>query len=236
MIQISTKKSVGIYTLGCRVSQYESEVIGEKLEKMGYIIRSAMDICDAYIINTCTVTAESSRKSRQIIRRMINHNKNAFIVVIGCYSQIEPLSVLKIDGVDVVMGTKDKLKVPELVDAFFKNQQNKDVAKSYVGTLDGEKFEDMILENPERSRAFIKMTARCSLAAEPKRRLVFSPRPKRAARTGVYKADTLQKMRAAASLGRKAPLRPNIRTPLVFTSLLQYMPINFFSDKTLLCI
>ena len=63
--------SVGIVTLGCKVNQYESEAIAEKLESLGFCISDANKICDAYIINTCTVTAESDRKARQTIRRMM---------------------------------------------------------------------------------------------------------------------------------------------------------------------
>ena len=66
---IYNKKKVGIYTLGCKVNQYESEAIAEAFLARGYEIASAEDSCDIYVINTCTVTAESDRKARQFIRR-----------------------------------------------------------------------------------------------------------------------------------------------------------------------
>ena len=66
--------TVGILTLGCKVNQYESEAIAERLEELGFKIASPTDVCDAYVINTCTVTAESDRKARQMIRRMMKNN------------------------------------------------------------------------------------------------------------------------------------------------------------------
>ncbi len=86
---IKTQKKVGIYTLGCRVSQYESDAIAQLLESRGYTIAPIDEICDAYIVNTCAVTAESSRKSGQIIRRLIRKNKDACIIVTGCFPQTE---------------------------------------------------------------------------------------------------------------------------------------------------
>ena len=85
--------TVGLYTLGCKVSQYETEAIREAFEKQGYVARPFEEECDVYVINTCTVTAESDRKSRQIIRRAIGRNPDAVVLVTGCYSQTSPEAV-----------------------------------------------------------------------------------------------------------------------------------------------
>ena len=69
--------TVGLYTLGCKVSQYETEAVAEEFEKNGFLRRDFEDECDVYVINTCTVTQESNRKSRQFIRRAIKKNENA---------------------------------------------------------------------------------------------------------------------------------------------------------------
>ena len=74
---------VGIYTLGCKVNQYESEAIAEGFESFGCTVVSADEPCDVYVINTCTVTAESDRKARQFIRRAHSHAKDAPILVTG---------------------------------------------------------------------------------------------------------------------------------------------------------
>ena len=103
---ISKSTTAGIYTLGCKVNQYESEAIAEELEKNGITVIGHNEICDAYIINTCTVTAESDRKSRQMIRRALKTNPDAKILVCGCYSQMFPddlgrmLCPKKIRGID----------------------------------------------------------------------------------------------------------------------------------------
>ena len=94
-------RTVGLYTLGCKVSQYETEAIGEAFEERGFTVMPFDSVCDAYVINTCTVTAESDRKSRQIIRRAIAMNPDAVIAVVGCYSQRSPEEVAKIDGVKI---------------------------------------------------------------------------------------------------------------------------------------
>ena len=103
--------TVGLYTLGCKVSQYETEAIAEKFEFDGFNIAAFEDKNDVYVINTCTVTAESDRKCRQIIRRAIKNNPDAVVAVVGCYSQRSPDELLSIDGVDIVIGTENKLSV-----------------------------------------------------------------------------------------------------------------------------
>ena len=100
-----------IYTLGCKVNQYESEAIAEHLEANGITVLPLPDFCDAYIINTCTVTAESDRKARQFIRRAISKNPNAYIIVTGCLAQSAPDDIAKIDGVDFICGNGEKLIV-----------------------------------------------------------------------------------------------------------------------------
>ena len=76
-------KTVGIYTLGCKVNQYESEAIKKELGGLGFNVISEDEVCAAYIINTCTVTAESDRKARQFIRRAMSKNPNAYILFSG---------------------------------------------------------------------------------------------------------------------------------------------------------
>ena len=91
-----TNRTVGILTLGCKVNQYESEAIAERLASLDFEIKPSNDECDAYIINTCTVTAESDRKARQFIRRAINKNPNAYILVTGCLAQTNPENIAEI--------------------------------------------------------------------------------------------------------------------------------------------
>ena len=112
---------VGFCTLGCKVNQYETEAMGELFEKKGYLIADFNDICDIYVINTCTVTGTGDKKSRQMIRRAKKLNENAIIAVVGCYSQVSPDDVKNIPGVNIVLGTKDRIKIVDMVEDYLKN-------------------------------------------------------------------------------------------------------------------
>ena len=105
-----------MYTLGCKVSLYESEAIGESFAAAGYEVCAFDEVCDVYVINTCTVTAESDAKSRKYIRRAIRKNPEAVVIVIGCYSQRAPGEVAAIEGVSAVLGTADKMKCVEIAE------------------------------------------------------------------------------------------------------------------------
>ena len=106
--------TVGLYTLGCKVSSYETEAVAEAFADAGYEIRSFGEVCDVYVINTCTVTAESDAKSRKYIRRAVRINPQAKVIVMGCYSQRSPREVAEIEGVSAVIGTANKLSVVKL--------------------------------------------------------------------------------------------------------------------------
>lgn len=167
-------KTVGIYTLGCKVNQYESEAIAEGLEAKGYIISDFDNKNFAYIINSCTVTGESDRKARQLIRRAIKKNPEAHILVCGCYAQNSPEDVAKISGVDYICGTSNKMTiVDELVSLDNQGLKNS-VAKICVPSLEGAKFERMCIKKFDRTRAYIKIQdgceSRCTYCAIPSAR------------------------------------------------------------------
>lgn len=155
------KLSVGIVTLGCKVNQYESQAIAEELERRGFEICAPSEVCDAYVINTCTVTAESDRKARQTIRRMITRSPHAYILVTGCYSQTTPEAISAIAGVDYVCGSANKMtvadKLCELRDRGIKNQ----AADISVHSLDDAPFEPMSIKKFDRTRAYVKIQDGC---------------------------------------------------------------------------
>jgi len=155
------KKTVGIYTLGCKVNQYESEAIAELLEKEGFDISSPAEPCDAYLINTCTVTAESDRKARQFIRRAIAKNPDAVVVVTGCLAQTSAEMIAAIDGVDAVVGNTKKLfAAEELCRLVREGQKAKSPAVS-VDPIENACFEEMQIRSFERTRAYIKIEDGC---------------------------------------------------------------------------
>lgn len=103
-----------IYTLGCKVNQYESQAMQSILEGQGHTLVPFEEQADLYLINTCSVTAVSDKKSRQVIRRARRSNPEAVIAVCGCYAQAEPEQVAAL-GVDLVSGTGDRLAFLERV-------------------------------------------------------------------------------------------------------------------------
>lgn len=148
--------TVGVYTLGCKVNMYESEFVINLLKENNYEIKDFDDICDIYIINTCTVTNTSDIKSRKIIRQAIKRNKDACIVAMGCF--IEANKDYKEEGVDIILGTKDKSKIISLLDEYFKNHE-------FINKTNDEEtkeFEDMYINKfPGRTRAFVKIQDGC---------------------------------------------------------------------------
>ena len=107
-------KKVKFLTLGCKVNLYETEAMKGLFENAGYEVTESED-ADVFVINTCTVTAMSDRKSRQMIRRAKKKNPKSIVAVLGCYSQVAPEEVAKIEDIDIIMGTTDRTKIVEYV-------------------------------------------------------------------------------------------------------------------------
>ncbi len=178
------KKTVAICTLGCKVNQYESEAIAEALEADGFVVAPFEDVCDAYIVNTCTVTAESDRKARQMIRRAVRKNPDAVVVVMGCFSQVAPESVAKIEGVSLVMGNTEKLSVPARIDRLL--EAKKTAPELAVSDIFEAPFERMAVTRQtdgrtRRTRAFVKIEDgcenRCAYCIIPKARGAVRSKP-----------------------------------------------------------
>lgn len=153
--------SVGIYTLGCKVNQYESEAIAEAFASHGLRILPPTAVCDVYVINTCTVTAESDRKARQFIRRAIHKNPSALVLVTGCLSQTNPASVSAIEGVDYVCGNADKLSVVDAALALLDKGKKNTVPTVIQKAPDACGFERMHITRFDRTRAYIKIEDGC---------------------------------------------------------------------------
>lgn len=151
-------KKVAFYTLGCKVNQYETEAMLEMFKKEGYTQVDSEDFADVYVINTCTVTHMSDRKSRQYIRRMKKKNPEAIIAVVGCYSQVSPEEILDIEEVNLVMGTNERRQIVEEIkklDATKKASTVDDIMKVRA-------FEEIeISQTNGRTRAFIKIQDGC---------------------------------------------------------------------------
>ena len=149
-------RSAGILTLGCKVNTYESEYVINKLKENNYEIKSFNDICDVYIINTCTVTNTSDSKSKKMINNAIKKNPDACVVAMGCF--IEANKDYQIEGLDITIGNKDKSKIIELLDEYFEKKETLNRLYKEEKTT----FEDMyITDFPGRTRAFVKVQDGC---------------------------------------------------------------------------
>lgn len=147
------------YTLGCKVNTYETEVNIEMFKEAGCEIVPFNEEADVYVINTCSVTNQSDVKSRKIIREATKKNKDAIVVVMGCYSQIKYLEASKIPGVSIVIGTNNKSNILELIDEYKKT--GKQIVRIF--DLKDVKFENMNLNKYENhTRAFVKVQDGCN--------------------------------------------------------------------------
>ncbi len=143
-----------IYTLGCKVNTYESQVIHDMLINHNYVEDENADI---FIINTCTVTNTSDNKSLKVVRRCIRNNPNAIIIVMGCMVQANP-DILNGLGVSIVIGNKYKAEIPELIEQYRKTKTP--IVK--VENIRHTTFEEMKLNNFDRTRAFVKIEDGCN--------------------------------------------------------------------------
>lgn len=152
-------KKVAFYTLGCKVNQYETEAMIEAFETAGYQTVEYNEYADVYIINTCTVTNMGDRKSRQIIRRALDSNPNAFIAVVGCYSQVSPERVMEIPRVKLVIGTNERARIVELVEYAMNKTEKINMVSNIMAVRE---FEEMPIKNyKSRTRAFLKIQEGC---------------------------------------------------------------------------
>lgn len=147
---------IGVYTLGCKVNQFETQCITESLAHKGFEILEDAKNADLYIINTCAVTSRASYQCRQIIRKTLKNNENAIIIVTGCYAQNEPDIIQEISDNIIVIDNYYKDNLPELIE--------KNLIISKTGKIaDKKKFSPYLLKNPpfNRTRAYLKIQDGC---------------------------------------------------------------------------
>ncbi|RMF61539.1 MAG: MiaB/RimO family radical SAM methylthiotransferase, partial [Calditrichaeota bacterium] len=104
------------YTLGCRLNQAETALISDAFREKGYDIVDYGQPTDLVVINTCTVTEQADAKCRQLVRQTLKHSPEAFVAVVGCYAQMASETLQRIDGVDLIVGTEEKMRVADLID------------------------------------------------------------------------------------------------------------------------
>nr|WP_314784147.1 tRNA (N(6)-L-threonylcarbamoyladenosine(37)-C(2))-methylthiotransferase MtaB [uncultured Capnocytophaga sp.] len=150
-------KKVAFYTLGCKLNFSETSTIARSFEEEGYQRVDFDDPADIYVINTCSVTENADKQFKQIVRKALKTNPKAFLAAVGCYAQLKPEELASVDGVDLVLGAKEKFNITQYIDDLTKN--NEGVVHSceisetdfYVGSY----------SIGDRTRAFLKVQDGC---------------------------------------------------------------------------
>jgi len=155
-----TNRTIAGTTLGCKVNFYETEAMLSLFAQKGYRVVDFEEPADIYIVNTCTVTNLGDKKSRQMLRRAKKLNPDALVIASGCYAQIAPEEVARVEGVNLIVGTKDRAKVVELAEAFFTSEETQQNAVTDV--RHERVFEPLSVEKlQDRHRAYIKIQEGC---------------------------------------------------------------------------
>ena len=153
-------KTVAFITLGCKVNQFETELMEGLFKQKDYKVVPNDEKADIYVINTCSVTSFADKKSRQLIRRSARLNENAVIAVTGCYAQAASDKVAEITGVKVVLGTNNRHQIVDFVEAAMNDGE---IHNGVTDIMKARDFEDIpMLEVPARTRAFLKIQEGCT--------------------------------------------------------------------------
>lgn len=159
MIENKNNKIVSFITLGCKVNQYETNAMAQKFKEKGYKVIEGEAKADIYVINTCTVTNMSDRKSRQMLRRMKDINKNAIIVACGCYVQVSKEEVEQMEEIDLVLGNNEKKNIVEYVEKYIEENKKEENMEDVMQQREFVDFGDVTYT--EKTRAVIKVQDGC---------------------------------------------------------------------------
>ena len=150
---------VGFLTLGCKVNQYETNGMIQRFKECGYDIVEFEEKADIYVINTCTVTNMSDRKSRQFLRQAKKNNPDSVVVAVGCYVQVSKEELEQIPEIDLTLGTNDKVEIVNHVENFIKEKTKKELAENIIYEANFEDFGTVTYT--EKTRAVIKVQDGC---------------------------------------------------------------------------
>ncbi|WP_312093258.1 tRNA (N(6)-L-threonylcarbamoyladenosine(37)-C(2))-methylthiotransferase MtaB [Niallia sp.] len=152
--------TVAFHTLGCKVNHYETEAIWQLFKQQGYERVEFENMSDVYVINTCTVTNTGDKKSRQVIRRAVRKNPDAVICVTGCYAQTSPAEIMAIPGVDIVVGTQDRVKMLEYIAQY---KQERQPINAVGNIMKNRVYEELDVPSfTDRTRASLKIQEGCN--------------------------------------------------------------------------
>ena len=154
---MENKKKVAFYTLGCKLNFSETSTIARDFQNEGFERVDFEEIADIYVINTCSVTDNADKQFKQIVKKALKLNENAFVAAVGCYAQLKPEELAAVDGVDLVLGATEKFKITDYINDLSKNDRGEvhsceiEEADFYVGSY----------SIGDRTRAFLKVQDGC---------------------------------------------------------------------------
>ena len=148
---------VAFHTLGCKLNFSETATIARDFDTSSYKKVSFKDKADVYVINTCSVTENADKRLKSLIKKVLRQNPKGFIAVIGCYAQLKPETIAKLDGVDLVLGATEKFKLIEYITDFSKNE----ISEVHACEINEAKTYESSYSLTERTRAFLKVQDGC---------------------------------------------------------------------------
>lgn len=152
-------KKASVHTLGCKLNYAETSTIAKQLREEGFELVDMSAQSDLFVLNTCSVTERADRECRQIIRRVRRQSPNAYVVVMGCYAQLQPDAIASIEGVDLVLGTNEKFNLFGFTDA----NRKEPVPRIHVSSVAGAETTAMASssDSSDRTRVFLKIQDGC---------------------------------------------------------------------------
>jgi threonylcarbamoyladenosine tRNA methylthiotransferase MtaB len=152
-----TTKKVAFHTLGCKLNFSETSTIARDFESNGFEKVDFSDSADIYVINTCSVTENADNRFKSIVKQALSVNSNAFIIAIGCYAQLKPQELADLNGVDLVLGAKEKFNIMDYINDLSKQ----DICKIHSCEIDEADFYVGSYSYGDRTRAFLKVQDGC---------------------------------------------------------------------------
>ncbi|KXK54019.1 MAG: 2-Methylthioadenine synthetase [Chlorobi bacterium OLB5] len=152
-------KSVSLHTLGCKLNYSETSTLAGKFNEKGFALKEYGESSDLFVLNTCSVTENADKECRQIIRSVLNKNPDTYIVVTGCYAQLQPHEIASIHGVDLVLGSNEKFRLFDYLDGM----EKKDLSCIFTSPTDEISNLDYAYSSDveSRTRAFLKIQDGC---------------------------------------------------------------------------
>ena len=154
---MNSNKKVALYTLGCKLNFSETSTVARMFEEEGFARVDFNDSPDVFVINTCSVTENADKKCKQLVKKALKINPDAFVAIIGCYAQLKPEEIAQIYGVDMVLGASEKFKIVE----HFQNIEKKETAVVFASKIKEVNEFVPSYSKGDRTRSFLKIQDGC---------------------------------------------------------------------------